>query len=46
MALTHDVYMPICTGVYEVLYKGKSTRELIGELTSAEVRQELGALFR
>ncbi len=46
LALTHDVYMPICTGVYEVLYKGKSTRELIGELTSAEVRQELGALFR
>jgi glycerol-3-phosphate dehydrogenase (NAD(P)+) len=45
LALKHDVYMPICTGVYEVLYKGKSPRELIRELTSVEVRQELGALF-
>lgn len=46
LALKHDVYMPICSGVYEILYKGKSPTEFVRELTSAEVRQELGALFR
>lgn len=46
LALKHDVFMPICTGVYEILYKGKSPQEVIQELTSVEVHQELRGLFR
>ena len=40
LAIYHGVDMPICKGVYRVLYEGQSPREAVEALLAREPRPE------
>ena len=40
LSATHDIEMPICEQIYQVLYQGKSAKEAATALLSREQKQE------
>lgn len=42
----YNVNAPICDAVYDILYSGKTPQEAVAELTSLELKQELGSLLK